>query len=1151
LIRLSEKNRMADRPAVTTAASTPPWRNLEINIGKAFPSTLENLLVAVLLVLAVVTRLYGLGDRAASHDEVNHFIPAYDFSQGRTYIFDPMTHGPLQMHLITLSFVMLGDNDFTARLPAALFSIATVAIALFLFRRYLGRHGALIAGLLFLISPYMLYYGRYQRNEASIVVWSILTVYALLRFLESGEWKTLVLLTVVNAFHFTDKATGFIYAGGQVIFLAGYLLVRLFRNPRIPRIAKIQFLICMIVSAFLLGIAAHLISLESAMATPVVMYALPGIVIGVIGLAIAVVGLVLLWQAGREVVLRERSFDLILLLVTLILPLTSAAWMVAIGKFAGTTPPDEMYFATFWTIKDLPTFFQTLKEFFVSKILIEALLYIVPLAAAAIGIGVLWKGKRWLILAGIFYAIFLVLFTSLFNNPGGFFDGLVRFLGYWIVQHGEKRGGQPWFYFLFVQIPIYEYLPALGTIVAFFVALRRRLWSAASGRPFQPAAPENDESRQPVPTIPLLIFWALFNLAIFSYVGEKMPQHTMLIAAPMILAAAWALAYLVQKQPAGTVIRIGRAVADAAKALGYKIRGQAEDAAAGWAQWQIEIPLRNILLGAFIVLGLLTARTAYFAAYINYDYPNEYLAFAHGGTGPKIVLQEIERLSYLTTGGTGLVVAYDEHVQYSYWWYLRHYPNSFNFHNAPTADIRRAPVVLVSAEHNSKVVPILGEDYVGFRQVRMWWHNEDYKDISWDYIKSEYFAQARARGEESPASMSVGDYLRLAWGHVRPIFLEPNVRAAAFQIWLNRDFEPWGDVMQSGGYTIQDWKVRDDMYVYFRKDILDYLGGAMEASGGTAGAYDPYELSRIDLVPDFTLGGAGADPGQFAAPRGIAVAPDGSFYVADSMNHRIQHFDPAGNPIGQWGRFGSIDQGGAPGGTFNEPWGVGVGPDGSVYVADTWNHRVQKFTADGSFLAMWGAVPSAQAPGEVTFYGPRAVVVDSQGRVIVSDTGNKRILVFSSDGRLLTQFGSPGAGEGQLDEPVGLALDDQDRVYVADTWNRRVQIFAPQPDGTYSSVAVWGVNAWYGTTAEIKPYLAVDGNRHVYISDPSTCRILEFTERGVILSVWGECGSDGFSLNSPTGLAIDPWGGLWVSDSRNNRLVRYTLPNFGGGWPIR
>ena len=146
-------------------------------------------------------------------------------------------------------------------------------------------------------------------------------------------------------------------------------------------------------------------------------------------------------------------------------------------------------------------------------------------------------------------------------------------------------------------------------------------------------------------------------------------------------------------------------------------------------------------------------------------------------------------------------------------------------------------------------------------------------------------------------------------------------------------------------------------------------------------------------------------PGQFQAPREIALAPDGSLYVADSLNNRIQHLSPDGKVLQVWGTHADVAKGDAPGGTFNEPWGVAVGPDGSVYVADTWNYRIQKFTSDGKFLSMWGSGP---ALGQDQFYGPRGLAVDSLGRLFVADTGNKRIVIYDANGNYLSEFGLPG-----------------------------------------------------------------------------------------------------------------------------------------------
>jgi uncharacterized protein (TIGR03663 family) len=180
---------------------------------------IEKVLVVVILILAVLSRFYILGERVMSHDEVNHVVPSWELFQGSGYRHDPVTHGPFQFHVVALSYFMFGDSDFSARIPAALFSIAAVVVVLFGFRRYLGRTGALIAGLLFLISPFMLYYGRYTRNEAFIELFAVLTLFAILRYLDRGNAFALILLAVATVFHFVTKETAYIYTAQLLLFV--------------------------------------------------------------------------------------------------------------------------------------------------------------------------------------------------------------------------------------------------------------------------------------------------------------------------------------------------------------------------------------------------------------------------------------------------------------------------------------------------------------------------------------------------------------------------------------------------------------------------------------------------------------------------------------------------------------------------------------------------------------------------------------------------------------------------------------------------------------------------------------------------------------------------------------------------------------------
>jgi DNA-binding beta-propeller fold protein YncE len=276
--------------------------------------------------------------------------------------------------------------------------------------------------------------------------------------------------------------------------------------------------------------------------------------------------------------------------------------------------------------------------------------------------------------------------------------------------------------------------------------------------------------------------------------------------------------------------------------------------------------------------------------------------------------------------------------------------------------------------------------------------------------------------------------------------------------------------------------------------------------------------------------------GQFSAPRSIAVSADGFVYVADSRNHRIQKFTADGVWVASWGTFGGCPERTPLPGEFCEPWGVAVGPDGSVYVADTWAHRVQKFSPDGQFLTQWGFSSQYGAdlrPG--AFYGPRGIAVEPDGTVYVADTGNKRIQVFTADGAFLRQLGGGGSEPGQLNEPVGVAVDRDGQVFVADTWNYRVQVLT----STGQPVRQWPIAGWNNPLAEEKPYLAVDGQGRVYVTDPGHYRVLVFDGQGNYLYSFGRFGFDTASFALPMGIAVGPDGALYITDAANHRVAVY------------
>ena len=142
--------------------------------------------------------------------------------------------------------------------------------------------------------------------------------------------------------------------------------------------------------------------------------------------------------------------------------------------------------------------------------------------------------------------------------------------------------------------------------------------------------------------------------------------------------------------------------------------------------WSANQILRLATLTLFTFLTVLTARAAYRASFVNYDYATEFLVYAHAGPGPKEVLRQIEEISARTVGDKQIAVAYSDDAIYPYKWYFRDYANQRWFGKNPSRDLNTAPVIIAGEDVIGKMEPIVGNDYVKFEYIRLWWPMQDY-----------------------------------------------------------------------------------------------------------------------------------------------------------------------------------------------------------------------------------------------------------------------------------------------------------------------------------------------------------------------------------------------------------------------------------------
>jgi surface protein len=314
-------------------------------------------------------------------------------------------------------------------------------------------------------------------------------------------------------------------------------------------------------------------------------------------------------------------------------------------------------------------------------------------------------------------------------------------------------------------------------------------------------------------------------------------------------------------------------------------------------------------------------------------------------------------------------------------------------------------------------------------------------------------------------------------------------------------------------------------------DVSAILNGVtspdtITARGFQYGTTTSYGSTATDSSATITThGSSGTGDGQFGFAYGITTDSSGNVYVADSQNHRIQKFDADGNYLMRFGSNGSGN------GQMSAPDDVFVDSSGNIFVADSGNHRIQKFNSSGTYMSQWGTNGS----GNGQFSTPSSITMDTNGDIFVADQDNHRIQKFDSNGNYLMQLGTSGSGNGQLNQPHGVTVDSTGYIYVADTFNHRIQKF----DSSGSYVAKWG-SAGSGNGQFSHPSnTAIDKDGNIYVMDFFNHRVQKFSNNGFYISQFGSGGSGLTQFTFPHDLEFSPNGSLYIQDNLNWRMKKY------------
>ncbi len=715
------------------------------------------------VLLGALLRFWDLGAKPLHHDESLHAYFALGLLHNlqhwgwciglnnppagySCYTYDPLLHGPFQFHAIALVYQISqwlgapdnGVNTTTVRIAAALLGTVLIALPYFL-RDYLGRLGTWLAMFCLAVSPSMVYFSRFAREDIYMACFTLLLVVAVGRYIRTRKMYWLLL-----------AAAGFVlsYATSEATFLT----IAIFGS----------FLGALIVWE----IGAKFRLQERVAST----------------------------TAGRYL---PRTFGIFAVLVYFIIVGIAAKFFFGLLSTLSTYINANNNVANVdlsnletATVKTIP-WLGILLGLYIFSILVREM-YGNPPTEGRHGLARLVNRRQpvldtiltmswthWFFALILGWAIFVFLFSVVFTNiAGGIGDGIWKGLYYWLEQQNVARGGQPWYYYLMV-IPLYE---QIGVVFA-VVGIIRSFMRPSAFRLF-------------------LVYWFLGNFFIYSWAGEKMPWLTIFITMPMMLLAAIGLEpcirtcyelgrdLLSRRRAAATIAPIADEL-EATDEVGERVEERELVLARSGSLTRNHPPISTwkAALGIFgTVMALLllapTIHNMYELAYIHpADGPYEMMVYVQTTNDVTTVMNHIDEIDQKDfSGNHQMRIAITSDATWPFAWYLRDYPNLCYGYPASCPTWKdNVPVVIAGGDDPygdiSNFAPAKGNYLYHLYQMRSWW-DEGYKLPACVGQQKPGFTCA-----DPSQGSGVGPGLWLSYGDTPPLGAKFNLSLATQRIW--------------------------------------------------------------------------------------------------------------------------------------------------------------------------------------------------------------------------------------------------------------------------------------------------------------------------------------------------------------------------------